>query len=68
MHYKRWLWNMTFDRVSTIVGFRDQNHATPKMNSLLIAEMTQASKFKHKLLIGVIKMHCHAVLTWHFVH
>jgi hypothetical protein len=30
LHYKRWLWNMTFDLLSSIVGLRDQINATPK--------------------------------------
>lgn len=55
---------MTSDRLSSIAGLRDQNHATPKMNSFVIAEMTRASEFEEKLIIGVTKMHHHAVPTW----
>jgi hypothetical protein len=58
---------MNSDRLSSIAGLRDQNHATPKMNSLVTAEVTRASEFEEKLIIGVTKMHHHAVLTWDFV-
>jgi hypothetical protein len=37
------------------------------MNSFVTAEMTRDSEFEEKLIIGVTKMHHHAVLTWAFV-